>query len=335
MEAEVQGMTQLTYLDASLAAIAEEMRHDPSVFFMAQDLRANLYGRFPLEEFSEERILSLPISEAGFVGAGVGAALTGLRPVIDMAYSTFLYSAMDQVVNQAAKIRYMSGGQARVPLLLLASVVYGSAQAAHHADRPFALFANSPGLKIVVPSTPYDMKGLTTAAIREDDPVLLFKDATLFEMRGPVPVEDYVIPLGSADVKREGVDVTVVAIAGAVKVALAAAQRLETEGISVEVVDPRSLVPLDHETISASVEKTGRVVVVDPAPRTCSFASELVASLAEEWFWRLRAAPLRVTAADVPTPFSPPLERQTLPDVEQVAQAVRCVVSEKRVRSNG
>ncbi|WP_462188032.1 MULTISPECIES: alpha-ketoacid dehydrogenase subunit beta [unclassified Frankia] len=307
MGTEVRETTQLTYFDATLAAIAEKMRHDPSVFFMAQDLRANLYGRFPVDEFGKERIRNLPISEAASVGVGVGAALTGLRPVIDMACSTFLYSAMDQIVNQAAKIRYMSGGQAKVPLLLLVPVFYGNSEAAHHADRPFALFANSPGLKIVAPSTPYDMKGLTTAAIREDDPVLLFRDATLFEMRGPVPDEDYVIPLGLADIKREGTDVTVVAIAGAVRVALAAAQRLETEGISVEVVDPRSLVPLDYETINASVEKTGRVVVVDPAPRTCSFASELVASLAEERFWRLMAAPVRVTAADVPTPFSPPL----------------------------
>ncbi|WP_131770221.1 alpha-ketoacid dehydrogenase subunit beta [Candidatus Protofrankia californiensis] len=325
------GSTRGTYLGAHLSAIAEEMRRDPAVVFMGQDLRAGVFGRFPVDEFHEDRVRSLPISEAGFVGAGVGAAMTGLRPVIDITYSTFLYSAMDQVVNQAAKIRYMSGGQAKVPLVLLASLFYGGAQAAHHADRPMALFANSPGLKIVAPSTPYDVKGLTVTAIREDDPVIIFKDGNLMGVRDEVPEDQYAIPLGVADVKREGSDVTVVAIAGAVRMALRAAAELEADGISVEVIDPRSLVPLDQQTINASVAKTGRVVVIDPAPLTCSFASELAATIVEEMFWHLKAAPVRVTAADVPTPFSPSLERRTLPDVARVAQAVRNVVQEKRV----
>ena len=318
--------TRTTYLDAHLSGIASEMRRDPSVVFMGQDLRSQAFGPFPVDDFPKERVRSLPISENAFVGAAIGAAMTGLRPVIDMTFSTFLYSAMDQVVNQAAKLRYMSGGQARIPLVLLAGLYYGGSQAAHHADRPMALFANSPGLKIVAPSTPYDVKGLTLAAIREDDPVIMFKDANLHGVREEIPAEDYVIPFGSADLKREGSDVTVVAIANGVRLALRAASKLETEGISVEVIDPRSLVPLDFETIYSSVAKTGRVVIVDPSPLTCSFASEITASVAEHAFSRLRSSPIRVAAADVPTPFSPQLERETLPSVERVMQAVRrCV----------
>jgi pyruvate dehydrogenase E1 component beta subunit len=248
--------------------------------------------------------------------------------VIDVTFSNFLYSAMDQIVNQAAKIRYMSGGQATVPLVLLASLFYGGSQAAHHADRPLALFANSPGIKIVVPSTAYDAKGLVTTAIREPDPVLLFRDATLLGVRGHVPGDDYTVPLGLAEVRRKGSDVTIIAIGGAVRTALSAAIELEREGISAEVVDPRSLVPLDRETIINSVRKTRRLVVVDPSPRTCSFASELVATLAEDCFWQLCAAPARVTGADAPIPFSQPLERHVLPDAERVACAARKVVSE-------
>ena len=322
--------TSLTYLGASLEAIAQEMHRDPTVFFMGQDLRGGLYGKFPVDEFPPDRVRSLPISEAGFVGSGIGAAMTGLRPVIHMTSSTFMYSAMDQIVNQAAKLRYMSGGQTTMPLVLLAILGYGASGAAHHSDRPLGTFASSPGLKIVAPSSPGDMKGLTMAAIRDDDPVLVFQDATLMGMREEVPGGEHVVPLGSAEVKREGMDVTVVGIAGGVRLALETAQKLEEEGISVEVLDPRSLVPLDYETINASVEKTGRVVVVDPSPRTCSLASELVATLSEDWFWQLRAAPVRVTAADVPTPFSPPLERHSLPDTDRVIEAVRRVVSEER-----
>jgi pyruvate dehydrogenase E1 component beta subunit len=254
--------------------------------------------------------------------------MTGLRPVIQMGVSTFLYSAFDQVINQAAKLRYMSGGQAKVPLVLLAPMMYRGSIAAHHSDRPFALFANSPGLKIVAPSTPYDMKGLMTASIREDDPVIVFADTTLWGTRGQVPVGDYTIPLGLADIKREGTDVTVVAIAGAVGLAMAVADKLEADGISVEVVDPRSLVPLDYETITQSVAKTGRLVVVDPAPRTCGFAGEIVATIAESC--QLQAPPVRVTGADVPTPFSPPLERYTLPDAERVDAAIRRVATGDR-----
>lgn len=326
----MSGQTRMSYLDAHFGAIAAEMRLDPSVFFMGQDLRSGVFGNFPVDEFSEERVRSLPISEAGFVGAGIGAAMTGLRPVVDITFSNLLYSAMDQIVNQAAKLRYMSGGQAKVPLVILATLIYGGSQAAHHADRPISLFANSPGLKIVAPTTPYDVKGLTHAAIREDDPVIIIKDSNLHGVREVIPDEDYVIPLGVADIKREGSDVTIVGIANGVRLALRAAKQLEAEGISVEVVDPRSLVPLDMETIIRSVAKTGRVVLVDPSPLTCSFASELAASITEEAFGYLKTAPIRVTGADVPSPFSPALEKYMLPNVERVIDAARRVVSERR-----
>jgi TPP-dependent pyruvate/acetoin dehydrogenase alpha subunit/pyruvate/2-oxoglutarate/acetoin dehydrogenase E1 component len=319
---------QMTYLEATMQTIGDEMRRDPTVFVMGEDVREGLYGSIAIEEFADDRIRDTPISEAGFVGAGVGAALTGLRPVIQMGVSTFLYSAMDQVINQAAKLRYMSGGQASVPLVLLAPVMYRGSIAAHHSDRPYALFANSPGLKIAAPSTPYDMKGLMAAAIRADDPVIVFADTTLWGTRGQVPEGDYTIPFGLADVKREGTDVTLVAIAGAVGLCLSAADKLEEDGVSVEVVDPRSLVPLDYETITGSVAKTGRLVVVDAAPRTCGFAGEIVATVAERC--ELLASPARVTGADVPTPFSPPLERFTLPDAERVVAAVRGVVAGDR-----
>lgn len=224
--------TELTHLEANMQAIADEMRRDPHVFFMGQDVRLGLYGDFRFRSFLRSVSAITPISEAGFVGAGVGAAMTGMRPVIQMGFATFLYSAMDQVVNQAAKLRYMSGGQARVPLVLLAPCYYTSGSAAHHCDRPFALFANSPGLKVVVPTTAYDMKGIMIAAIREDDPVNVFSDASLWGVRGPVGEGDCAIPLGVADVKREGQDVTVVAVAGAVALALTAAERLGDEGVS-------------------------------------------------------------------------------------------------------
>jgi 2-oxoisovalerate dehydrogenase E1 component len=319
---------QMSYLEATMQTIGDEMRRDPTVFVMGEDVREGLYGSIAIEEFAEDRIRDTPISEAGFVGAGVGAAMTGLRPVIQMGVSTFLYSAMDQVINQAAKLRYMSGGQAKVPLVLLAPMMYRGSIAAHHSDRPYALFANSPGLKIVAPTTPYDMKGLMAAAIREDDPVIVFADTTLWGTRGQVPEGDYTIPFGLADVKREGTDVTLVAIAGAVGLCLTVADKLEEDGISVEVIDPRSLVPLDYETITGSVAKTGRLVVVDPAPRTCGFAGEIVATVAE--CCELQSPPARVTGADVPTPFSPPLERFTLPDAERVVAAVRRVVAGDR-----
>lgn len=313
---------KMKYLTAISAALVEEMQRDERVFWMGQDLRSGLYGDFPPE--LEARIKNVPISEAANVGATIGAALTGMRPVLDMTFSTFLYSCTDQVVNQAAKIRYMFGGQTEVPLVIRSTMYYGSAIAAHHADRPYPMFMNVPGLKIVVPSTPADVKGLLKTAVREPDPVLFFEDVTLHGTRGEVPEDpDFLIPFGVAEVKREGSDVTVVGIAGGARLALQAAKKLEDEGISAEVVDPRTLVPIDWETICASVEKTGRLVVVDPAVRTCSAASEIAATVTERCFGSLKLPPVRVTAPDTQTPFSPPLEKEVVLNRDDVIAAVR------------
>lgn len=315
-------------------AIREEMRADPRVFVMGQDVQTWLFDGAWSPEFSPERVRNTPISESGFIGAGIGAALTGMRPIVELGCATFLYSAMDQVVNQAAKSRYMFGGQASVPLLIRAPVLYSVAVAAHHSDRPWGLFAQAPGLKIIVPATPYDAKGLIKSAIRDGNPVLCFEDVTLSELQGDVPEEDYTIPIGAADIKRRGTHLTIVALAGAVHCALTAAQALEAEGVCAEVVDLRSVVPLDHATILGSVARTGRLVVVDPAPGTCSVASEVAAVVAERAFEHLRAPIQRVTAPDLPVPFAPELERLLYPTADTiVAAAHRVMAISPRVRA--
>jgi pyruvate dehydrogenase E1 component beta subunit len=310
----------MTYSEAVAQAIREEMRRDNRVFVMGEDVQAFAYADV-LEELGKERIRSTPICEGGFFGAGIGAALTGMRPIIEGAFSTFLYSAMDQIANQAAKSRYMFGGQASVPIVMRTIVSYSVATAAHHSDRPWGLFAQVPGLKIVVPTTPYDAKGLFKSAIRDGNPVLWFDDRTLLATRGEVPDGDYTIPLGTADVKRRGTDVTIVAIAGAVLQSLTAAQTLQAEGISAEVVDLRTVVPLDRGAIVESVSKTGRLIVVDPAPRTCSVAAEVAATAAESAFAHLQAPIVRLTAPDVPVPFSPELERRLYPTAQSIVGA--------------
>lgn len=313
-------MSQTTYAQAALAAILEEMRADPRVFVMGEDLHACAYAE-ATREFGTERIRNTPICEGAFIGAGIGAALTGLRPVIEATVATFLYSAMDQIANQAAKSRYMFGGQASVPLVIRATSYYGVGSAAHHSDRPWGLFAQLPGLKVVVPSTSYDVKGLLKSAIRDGNPVLCFDDATLVGSSGEVPTDDYVVPLGVADIKRPGTDVTVVAVAGAVHHSLAAAQLLAEKGISLEVIDVRTVVPLDRRTIIESVSRTGRLIAVDPAPGTCSVASEIAATIAEHAFEFLTAPVVRLTAPDVPVPFSPTLEQLLYPTSLSIAAA--------------
>ncbi len=292
---------------------------------MGEDVRSGVFGATGdlVDEFGPDRVLDTPLSEAGFVGAAVGAAMTGLRPIVDMSVASFMYVAMDQFISQAAKNRYMFGGQANIPVVFRAGMFYGASSAAHHSDRPYSMFMNVPGLKVIAPTTPYDVKGMLKAAIREDDPVLCFEDGTLWSRKGPVPEEEYLVELGRADVKRQGSDVTVVAVAGAVVHALAAAERLAADGISVEVIDPRSLVPLDAETLLGSVRRTGRLVVVDPAHRTCSAASEIAAIVAEEGFWDLRAPIVRVTTPDTQIPFSPALERGLYPTSDRIVEAVR------------
>lgn len=315
-------MAEMTYAEAAKQAIVEEMRRNRRVFVLGQDVQTGAYAEV-LPEFGPERIRNTPICEAGFYGAGIGAALTGMRPVIEAAFSTFCYSAMDQIVNQAAKSRYMFGGQASVPLVIRAFVAYTVAFAAHHSDRPWGLFAQVPGLKIIVPTTPYDVKGLLISAIRDGNPVLCFDDLTLASICGDVPEGEYTIPIGLADVKRVGSDVTVVAVGGAVHHALHAARMLEGDGVSAEVVDIRSVAPLDRRTILTSVAKTGRLIVVDPAPGTCSVASEVAATVAEQAFTRLKAPVVRLTAPDIPVPFSPNLERLMFPTGEDIVRAAR------------
>lgn len=326
-------MSQMTYAEAAKQAIIEEMRGDPRVFVMGEDVQALAYADV-LEEFGRERIRSTPICEAGFFGAGIGAALTGMRPLIEGAFSTFLYSAMDQIANQAAKSRYMFGGQASVPIVIRALASYTLATAAHHSDRPWGLFAQVPGLKIIVPTTPYDAKGLLKSAIRDGNPVLCFDDRRLLGLCGEVPDGDYTVPIGVADIKRAGCDLTVVAIAAAVHHSLAAAQTLESEGISLEVIDLRTVVPLDRRTILDSVARTGRLIVVDAAPGMCSVASEVAATVAENVFSRLKAPVVRLTAPDVPVPFSPSLERLMYPTVHDITRAARMLHGGQEYKSN-
>lgn len=316
-------MATITYSEAIRSAIFEEMRNDPRVLVMGQDIDLFLLDERARQEFATDRVRCTPISETGFIGAGIGAALTGLRPIVEVGCSTFLYSAMDQVVNQAAKSRYMFGGQANVPLVVRAPVLYTVSAAAHHSDRPWGLFAQAPGLKIIVPATPYDVKGMLKSAIRDGNPVLCFEDVTLSGNTGEVPEGEYTVPIGVADVKRVGSDVTIVAIAAAVHQSLDAAQQLSDQGVSVEVIDLRSVVPLDSTTILRSVTKTGRLVVVDPAPGMCSVASEVAAMCAEAIFSNLKGPIVRLTAPNVPVPFCPELERLLYPTVSAIISSVK------------
>jgi pyruvate dehydrogenase E1 component beta subunit len=317
---------EITYFEAVFEAEREEMTRDERVILIGEDL--GLYEKTGLlSGIGPERIRSAPISENGFVGMAVGAAMTGLRPIVDLTIASFCFVAADQLVNQAAKSRYMFGGQAEVPLVVRSAMWHGGSNAAHHSDRPYPMFMNVPGLKIAVPATPYDAKGLLKAAIRDDDPVLLFEDKNLWFRPGPVPDEDTVVPLGVADVRREGGDATVVAVGATVGPALEAAEELSAEGCSAEVIDPRTLVPLDRRTILESVVKTGRLVVVDLANKTCGAAAEIAAIAAEEVFDALAAPIVRVTTPDVHIPFSPPLEKTLYPDKDDIVAALRRVLA--------
>jgi pyruvate dehydrogenase E1 component beta subunit len=319
-------MRDITYLQAVYEAQHEEMQRDDRVFIIGEDIETSFFGTTAgfLEEFGPKRVRNTPLSENGFIGAAAGAAMVGARPIVDVTIASFLYVAMDQLVSIVSKATYMYGGQARVPMVIRASMFYGGNNAAQHSDRPHPIFMNMPGFKVIAPSTPADVKGLLKSAVRDDDPVLSFEDGTLWASKGQVPDNgDLLIPLGEAEVKRQGTDVTVVAIAGTVPLALAAASELEASGVSVEVVDPRTLVPLDTATILNSVEKTGRLVVADPAHRTCSAASEIAALVAEDGFWSLKAPIQRVTTPASHVPYSPALEKQMYPTSEKIAQAVR------------
>ena len=289
---------------------------------MGESIRGGIYGvTGGLSQEFDERVIDTPLSENGFIGAAVGAAAVGMRPIVQ-SLSSFLWVAMDQLVSQAAKMRFMFGGQVNLPIVYRCGMNYGNNIASHHTDRPYPMYMNMPGLKIVIPTSPADAKGLLKTAIRDNDPVMFFEDNNIMGVRGEVPDEEYTIPFGVADVKREGTDVTVVALAGMVRRALAVAEDLETDGISVEVIDPRTIVPLDKQTILDSVEKTGRLVVVDPAHKSCSVASEISAMIAQDGFWSLQAPIQRVASLDCHFPFSPALEPLVYPNEEKIANAI-------------
>jgi pyruvate dehydrogenase E1 component beta subunit len=311
------------YLQAIVEAQVEEMERDETVIMMGEDL--SVYGDGKLvERFGEKRIWNTPISEMGFTGVGIGAAMTGLRPIVNLSIASFLYLGSDPIINQAAKIRYMTGGQMKVPVVFRCSLYYDRAIAAQHSDRPYSMFMNVPGLKILCPAGPADAKGLLKSAIRDDDPVIMFEDARLWPVKGPVPTDpEVLVPIGKAAVVRPGSDVTLVAIAGAMRPAIAAAELLAGEGVSVEVIDPRTLKPLDLETIFASLAKTGRLVLVENAHRICSATSEIAAAVAIEAFDLLKKPVVQLAAPDVHVPFSPVLEKLLYPDRDGIAEAVR------------
>jgi len=315
-------MKKIAYAQAALEALQEEFRRDDRIIHMSTDLPMELR-----QEFGEERVRVTPISESAFVGTAIGLAGSGYRAIADIRMATFGFVAMDQMVNQAAKITYMFGGQAKFPILIRMSIGAGMCLAAQHSISPYSMYMNIPGLKIILPATAYDIKGLLKAAIRDNNPVISFENTLLAPLMGEVPEEEYIIPLGRADIKREGADVTIVALSRMVHEALAVAEEAAEQGISVEVIDPRTLVPLDRETIRNSVAKTGRLVVVDEACQTCSAASEIISLVVEEdnIFRCLKAPPRRVCGLDVPIPYSPPMERYVIPSRERISAAVRQV----------
>lgn len=317
---------QMSYLEAIVQAQIEELERDDRVIMMGEDLSVYGDGKV-VARFDSRRIWSTPISETSFTGAAVGAAITGLRPIVALSIASFMYLASDPIINQAAKLRYMTGGQIKVPVVFRCSMYYSRSIAAQHSDRPYPLFMNIPGLKIICASTPADIKGLLKSAVRDDDPVMIFEDACLWPVKGEVPISpDYLVPIGKADIKRAGDDVTIVAIAGAMRPTLEAVKILAEQGVSAEVIDPRTLKPLDMDTIIASVVKTGRLVVVDNAHRICSVASEIAATVMEEAFEHLEKPVQRLTAPDVHVPFSPILESQLYPDRDKIIAAVQALL---------
>ena len=308
---------ELTMAEAVREALAEEMRRDPRVFIMGEDV-AEAGTPFKVlsgmvEEFGKSRVIDTPISEPGFTGIAVGAAMTGMRPVVYIMFGDFLTLVMDQMVNQAAKVHYMSGGAWKVPMVLRTTLGGGRRSAAQHSQSLHAWMSHVPGLKVVLPSTPYDAKGLMKTAIRDDNPVVFFEDKMMFKVKGPVPVEDYAIPFGVADVKREGEDITIVATSSMVPVALGAAKMLEEIGISAEVVDPRTTWPLDEKTLIESAKKTSRAIVVDEGYERYGVTAEIASVIATGAFYDLDAPVKRIGAMHVPVPFSPPLEDATIP----------------------
>jgi pyruvate dehydrogenase E1 component beta subunit len=318
-------MREITYSQALNEALREEMLRDPAVFLIGEDLIQPTYGvtRGLYEEFGPQRVICTPISEAAIAGAATGAAVVGARPVAEIMYSDFSTIAMDQIVNQAAKMRYMFGGKARVPWVMRMTTGAGRGNAAQHMQSLEAWFVHVPGLKVVLPSTPYDAKGLLKSAIRDDNPVIFLEHKLLYATKGPVPEGEYTVPLGQADIKRPGEHVTIVATSRQVLFALEAADKLAEEGISAEVIDPRSLMPLDKETILESVKRTHRAVIVHEAVERGGVANWIASIIQEEVFDYLDAPVVRVCGENVPIPFAQNLEAAAIPNPERIAAAVR------------
>ncbi len=318
---------EITFAEAVREALAEEMRRDSRVYILGEDV-AEAGTPFKVlsglvEEFGSERVVDTPISEAGFTGVAVGAAMTGMRPVVDIMFGDFVTLTMDQMANQAAKVHYMSGGKWKVPMVMRTTLGAARRSAAQHSQSLHAWFSHVPGLKVVLPSTPYDAKGLLKTAIRDENPVIFFEDKMMYKMKGPVPAEDYTIPLGVADVKREGRDVTIVATSSMVQVALEAAKMLDEIGISAEVIDPRTTWPLDEQTLIESAKKTSRAIVVDEGYARYGVTAEIAAVIAEGAFYNLDGPVRRIGAMHVPIPFSPPLEDATVPNENAVFEVAR------------
>ena len=317
----------ITFAQAINEALAEEMRRDPKVFILGEDV-AEAGTPFKVlsglvKEFGKERVIDSPISEAGIAGLSVGAAITGMRPVVDIMFGDFATLVMDQMVNQAAKTHYMSGGKLKVPMVMRTTLGATRRSAAQHSQSLHAWFSHIPGLKVVLPSTPYNAKGLLKTAIRDDNPVVFFEDKMMYQQKGAVPAEEYTIPFGVADVKRAGRDITLVATSSMVEVSLKAADILQGSGISAEVVDVRTTVPLDKETLIASAKKTTRALVVDEGYERYGVTAEIASTIAEGAFYYLDAPVKRLGAMDVPVPFSPVLEDQTVPTPESVAETAK------------
>jgi acetoin:2,6-dichlorophenolindophenol oxidoreductase subunit beta len=320
---------ELTFAQAIREALAEEMRRDATVCIMGEDV-AEAGTPFKVlsglvEEFGKDRVLDTPISEAGFTGMAVGAAMTGMRPIVDIMFGDFITLTMDQMVNQAAKVHYMSGGKWKVPMVMRTTLGATRRSAAQHSQSLHAWFSHVPGLKVVLPSTPYDAKGLLKTAIRDENPVVFFEDKMMYKLKGPVPSDEYTIPLGVADVKREGNDITLIATSSMVQVALGAAALLDEAGVSAEVVDPRTTWPLDEETLIESAKKTSRVIVIDEGYERYGVTAEIASVIGAGAFYDLDAPVKRMGAMHVPIPFSPPLEDATVPTEHSVFEAARAL----------
>jgi pyruvate dehydrogenase E1 component beta subunit len=321
-------MREITYADAVREAMSEEMRRDETVFFMGEDIGVynGAFGvsKGMIQEFGEERVRETPIAETGFVGAGVGAAMMGMRPICELMFSDFMSVCWDQIMNQAAKVRFMLGGAVQVPMVIRTASGGGTGAAAQHSQSLENLYAHIPGLKLVIPSTPYDAKGLLKSAIRDNNPVIFLEQKKLYRVKGLVPEEDYTIPLGAADIKRDGTDVSLITYGRMTQMCLEVADKLAADGVEAEVIDIRSLVPLDKDTVTKSVKKTRRVVIVHEAVEFAGYGAELAAMIADsEAFYYLDAPIKRVGSYYIPIPFNPILEANNFPTPERIEAAVR------------